>query len=354
MQALSPRGGRRAKHCGALAICAALARFFVAGAASAGEPAVPIRIDYAAPAACPDREALYAHVTARTRRARVAEPDEGARELVVRVDEEGGRFHGRLVIPASVDGARRERDVTDASCADLIEALGFFVALSVDPEASAEPTAPPAPDEAPAPRLRQAPVARGSRSRASRQPSAATVDRAPPWRVGGGTGAILASGVTPQVVVGNRIFLEAWRPPPAGSVIAPLVSLAAVSTLSGVETTALGGLALRWQALVGAVCPVALTEIALLTLRMCSNVEVGRLVGGGVGIRNPRQADALLVTVGLAGRAELAMSSMFSLGLEVGAASPMLRPRFSYSSRVVAFDTAAVGARVALALAVRF
>jgi hypothetical protein len=352
-------------------LAAALATSLFAARATASDPPEAVRIVYAAPASCPDRDVLFAHVQARTARARAAAPGESARELIVSVEESEGRFSGRLVIPSSHERVRQQREVTDAGCDALIEALGFFIALSIDPNATAAPVrpspapvadagvapephlgpsavAPLAPTPQPTPTLLEPPTAELRRS-------VAVSDREdkPRWGIGGGTGVMVVSGLAPKLLLGNRVFLDVRRSASGKSLFAPLASLAAVSTATGTGPTSDGEIALRWQALVGTVCPLSIPLVEAVALRPCSLLEVGRLRGDGVGVRNAQRNDAGFVAVGFSGRAEFRVSSKLSIELEVGGSAPVARPRFNYSSGEVVFDTPAFGARTALMVAVR-
>ena len=349
----------------------------LAGNATAEEPATPIRIAYSAPASCPDVDVLVAHVLARTARARVAAPSEAARELAVQVDERKGGFGGRLLVPATSEGSATARELTDPSCDELIEALGFFIALSIDPHASASPSTPlPAASlAAPAPEPRRESSAEPSRTSPgpalpSRSPTAAAspsapaeprragvrsgswIDRAGPWHFGVGAGAALVGGVAPNVLLGSRGFVDVSWQRSRDSVFAPLLSLGAVSTATGIETTALGGIALRLQALTGTVCPVELPIAAIAVLRPCSLLEAGRVRGEGLEIQNARRTEGDWVALGLSGRLSVRVWSALFLELELGGAAPVVWPRFRYNNTgATAFDTAALGGRTSLTLA---
>ena len=355
---------------------AALALMLLSHRATAAEPAIPIRIEYSAPASCPDGKGLFAHVQARTARARAADPNETARELSVRVDETNGRFRGRLLVAASSEGAPQAREVTDASCDELIEALGFFIALSIDPHATAAPsTTTPTPTAVAAtdsdragvqgrpssstvlsPFLPPSPVSTSSvAASTSVEPdrSRSRIERKGPWHFGVGAGATLVSGLAPKVLLGSRVVVDVSHERISDSVFTPFVSLGAISTATGVDSTALGGIALRWQALIGTMCPLELPLFTLAVFRPCSLLEAGRLRGEGIDIRNARRTEAEWFAVGLSGRLELMVWSALFLELEVGGSAPVSRPGFRYSSGVTAFDTAALGARTSLTLALR-
>lgn len=361
---------------------AALALTLHSERALAEEPATAVRIEYSAPASCPDGQVLFAHVLARTARARAAGPNETARELAVRVNATNGRFFGRLLVPATSEGVGQAREVTDASCDELVEALGFFIALSIDPHATALPstTIPPptpslatesesesAPESAPESEPRPAPPPPSPASTSTstlvsstsvepppfRSRSQPWIERAGPWHFGIGAGAALVSGLAPKVLLGSRGFVDVSRERIGDSVFAPFVSLGAISTATGTDITPLGGIALRWQALVGTACPVELAISTVAVFRPCSLLEAGHLRGEGIDIRNARRTEGEWIALGLSGRLSLTVWSALFLELELGGSAPILWPRFRYTTGLTAFDTAALGTRTSLTLALR-
>ncbi|MBN9159944.1 MAG: hypothetical protein J0I07_03185 [Myxococcales bacterium] len=374
-------------RCPTFATGAALALMLHAERATAEEPATPVRIAYSAPPSCPDGQVLFAHVLARTARARAAAPNETARELAVRVNATKGRFFGRLLVPATSEGVGQAREVMDESCDELVEALGFFIALSIDPHATALPstTVPPAaPSPAPAasepesePKSEDAsdpppptsvpptsvppppsPAATStvtSSTKVEPQPprSRPWIERKGPWHFGFGAGATLVGGLAPKVLVGSRGFIDLSREPTGDSVFAPFFSVGAISTATATDITPLGGIAIRWQALVGTACPVEVALSSIAVFRPCSSLEAGQLRGEGIHIRNARRTEGEWVAVGLSGRLSLTVWSALFLEVELGGSAPILWPQFRYTTGMTAFDTAALGARTSLTLALR-
>ena len=113
--------------------------------------AVPIRVNYDAPAVCPNQEAFFESVRARTDRVRKAQGNEPRVDVNVRVTRGERSFHGEMreVVNQSETSART---VDGQTCKEVTEALAFTVALSFDPEAHAPGPAeatPPAPKPQP-------------------------------------------------------------------------------------------------------------------------------------------------------------------------------------------------------------
>lgn len=108
--------------------------------------AVPIRVNYDAPASCPNQDAFYEAVRARTDRVRKAQGNEPRVDVNVRVTRGDHSFHGEMREVVN-QGETSARSVDAQTCKEVVEALSFTVALSFDPEAHA----PTAPDTNPAP-----------------------------------------------------------------------------------------------------------------------------------------------------------------------------------------------------------
>ena len=109
--------------------------------------AVPIRVNYEAPASCPNQDAFYEAVRARTDRVRKARGNEPRVDVNVRVIRGERSFHGEMREVVN-QGETSARSVDAETCKEVIEALSFTVALSFDPEAHA-PVPPPEPKPPP-------------------------------------------------------------------------------------------------------------------------------------------------------------------------------------------------------------
>src|SRR6187402_3237417 len=109
---------------------------------------VPIRINYDAPASCPNQDAFYDALRARTQRVRKAQGNEPRVDVNVRLTRSERRFHGEMREVVNQDETS-SRNVDGETCKEVVEALAFTVALSLDPEAHApvppEVEPPPAP-----------------------------------------------------------------------------------------------------------------------------------------------------------------------------------------------------------------
>src|SRR5580692_5237813 len=141
----------------ALEILAPVVRADPSAPATASPPPPPLLVDYSAPGNCPTEADFEARVRSRTALARFAD-ENNAQAVHVVVTPTGVTYAGHLSIVGR-SGRVSERDVEDALCSDVVDALALVTALAVDPNATLSPSAPaapastavPAPPEAPAP-----------------------------------------------------------------------------------------------------------------------------------------------------------------------------------------------------------
>ena len=120
---------------------------------------VPIRVNYDAPASCPNQDAFYDSVRARTERVRRAQGNEPRVDVHVRLTRSERRFHGEMREVVNQDETS-SRNVDGETCKEVVEALAFTVALSLDPEAHAPAPTEEKPPPAPKPDTAAAPVAK--------------------------------------------------------------------------------------------------------------------------------------------------------------------------------------------------
>jgi hypothetical protein len=176
-----------------------IALAFVCAAAHA--ESTPVRIEYTAPASCPDQAELERRVKERLQRARLAEPGEMARTFRITVTSKPERSVARVEF-VDADGEKVSRTLGADSCDEVVNAIALVTALAMEARAGAEapepePGASPAPSVAPttpiAPRQPPPPVKPKS-------------DSGPRWDAG--MGVDLASGYAPSLSVGLHLFVE--------------------------------------------------------------------------------------------------------------------------------------------------
>ncbi|MEO6602978.1 MAG: hypothetical protein ABIQ16_24040, partial [Polyangiaceae bacterium] len=97
-----------------------------------GVEAVPVRVSYDAPAECPNAQAFYDAVSARTDHVRHAVGEEPRLDVSVRVARDSRGFTGE--VREVVNGKESAvRSMNGQTCKEVVEALSLTVALSIDP-----------------------------------------------------------------------------------------------------------------------------------------------------------------------------------------------------------------------------
>jgi hypothetical protein len=158
------------------ALCAALAAALLCMALPARAEKETIALDYQVGAGCPDRAQFVRRVHTFTTKAEIVS-DDGAplRKFGVQVLRAGSAVHGELTIDDR--GAKTTRQVSGATCDEVISALALATAIAVDPDAlgGASPdetskppvSEPPPPPDKPKPRpARPSPTALPERPKA--------------------------------------------------------------------------------------------------------------------------------------------------------------------------------------------
>lgn len=163
-----------------------------------------LRVELAAPAACPAEPSLLARVQRHTARVREARPDELARVLALTIAPRGDGFVGelRLVEP----GDELERTIPGATCEEVLAAAALIAALTIDPRASATPAPPAEPIDAGA-----AATDAGEGPRARPAPAPPEPPRRPPRpapRLRASLGASLEAYGLDGLVPGRAVWVE--------------------------------------------------------------------------------------------------------------------------------------------------
>lgn len=274
-----------------------------------------VKLDYAAPDGCPDREAFVAQIVERTPAVRFEAT--APRTFAVAVVTTPDGFSGTLVVDSTAD-----KQLAAARCDDLVSALALVTALAIDP--TIDLTAPP---------VKPAPIAVVA---APRPP----VSR---WRPDVTVGALVDTGVTPDPLLAGvvqwRVSRRAW-------------SIEA-SFIGGRDTTMHeGGTAtFTWLAVQPAACLVMRRTVELAG---CGHVELGLVRAAGEEIVNGRALNRLWWTAGVHGDARWPARSRGFLQLQLGVSVPLTRDRYRFNPGVVVHETSAVTAWLGVGVGVRF
>ena len=102
------------------------------------ESAIPVRVAYTGHEGCPDTNAFLERVLERTSLARVAEPGEEARTLVVNIVRDQEASAGTISL-VDRQGATSTREVVAPACEQVVSALALVASVSIDQESTTEP-----------------------------------------------------------------------------------------------------------------------------------------------------------------------------------------------------------------------
>jgi hypothetical protein len=230
------------------------------------------------------------------------------------------------------------RQVRGESCEDVLQALTFIAALSLE-RLSAEQSTPP-------PVAAQTPIAEpGAAALAEIDPgpTSTTKDAAEPrTRFGAVAFASVQSALGPLPALDVGLGAS-WEP--ANFPFWMLASFYRGSTKQrGVSGGAAGARYTHWIGhLVG--CPWSFPSGTVLRLRPCLNVDLGGLRGEGIGVARPERHWAPWGSAGAELRGELVLWDRLQLGASGGLLAPFWRSRFYFLPEVTAFQVPAIGFR---------
>lgn len=331
---------------------------------SSGKSSEPLRVDYRREGACPDGDAFFGAVRARTEKARPATSGEAARTLKVTVAEEARGSRGTLAIVAA-DGASSTsvREVRAATCDDVVSALALVAALAIDPEARTTPVAlAPAPsssalfapdagvnDAAPPP----APSASVSSSaRPPNVPAPPPTPSAPPPREAPepapdkpvSLGVEVGLGAEGSTVLATRpafsllLGLDVAR----DSLFSPALTLRASRSLAGTAATSAGSASFVFSNVALEPCPVRFRLTEGVALLPCARLAIGYVDAAGSSITTPSSATRLWGDVGAHARLSLAISRFLSLDFNGGLRVPLSRDRYYVEPDATLYEIPAV------------
>jgi hypothetical protein len=268
-----------------------------------------VRIDYVAPAGCPDETAFLQSLKERTTRFREAAPDGQARRFLVRVRTVGASFHGRLEIRAP-DGRTAVRNVDATACDEVSNALALITALTIDPNALTGSSEQTLPSRAAVATLPPTPVAR---------------EASQPWRWSAGLLGHTTFLVSPSLGYGGAIFIDAEAP--ASFRLGPAARMGIFLSQSDVELPSGAAARFQWALMELDACPVRLGG-SRVAIHPCVAFHLGVIHGEGRRISQPKQTVSLWSDVGPVLRVRLAATARLLLDAQVGLVLPLHRPTF--------------------------
>lgn len=342
-----------------------------------------LQIDWQAPAACPQGEALQARVASLVGAA--AERTDLA--VTGRVAVEGETW--TLVLELVRQDSREARTLRDRACAGLVEAAAVVIAVAIDPRASGFPAADPedrgivpeapaavvepaVPEDRSGPGVATPPETRAPEGQAEAQalrgeppetraprveargaevvkePAARARRIALSVKLGGGVGfARLLPGVHGVVDLGLAVGGSGWRVEASGLFVPPVRGASEVAGIGGVFRVGAGEVR---------GCGVPALRGGRLGFPLCAGLQVGAMhgQGSGTGLERTQEARSLW----LATRFGPALrwrprDGRVALWLGVDAIVALTRPEFRTAGMVTVHATRRFGGQVGLGVEVR-
>jgi hypothetical protein len=293
----------------------------------------PVRIDYDAPASCPDQRAFEAQLRARS--ARIVIAQDAKTTVRVRIAARAARFDGEVVLTDAAGGETTRH--VDGACPDVVAALSLIAAVALDPMAStaSDPLAAPSASavsvpETPAKTDDKKPAAPAvivppdakdgdSSSREEAAVPGASTHHVWRWSIGAGVG--VTGGIAPDLAVSIPAFVDVARW--ARGPLSPSFRLRFERTsIDG----AAGGANFTWTAGSLDACPIALSTPAF-RVWPCARVEAGALEATG-DASSSRTSTRPWISAGALVRARLVIVGGLFVEVEGGAYVPIVRDRF--------------------------
>jgi hypothetical protein len=324
--------------------------------ANAEGAAVPVRVDSHGGLGCPT-ESFAGRLLARDTHIRLAQPNEPAPLVIVRIDRDGRSVHGHIVI-RDVDGTQSERNVRGDTCESVSGALVLVAAIAIDPTLSIgtasdsttdagtpsgtnteEAAAAPSSTTADHPDASWADASRATTTTERESSHAPPVDRRLGWHAATGGGAGIESGAAPAAVLTWSAFFEVTKN--TDHVLAPIVRLLFEHSNSG-DQDVTGG-AVRFVRNLGVIdaCPLQ-ASVGPLRLLPCLELEAGVVNASGHDVTPTRSEARPWLALGAVGRVRYVPISPLFLEVSGGLRVPLLRDHFYFEPNNTVFEAPAL------------
>jgi len=345
-------GGRLGCCCAASAGLALL----VVRAAVAAPAERTFHVEYAAAPGCPEEARFVEALLARTSGAERAP----AAEAALRFRVELGQSVSTLWV--ELDEGRSRREISGASCQDMMETLAVIAAMVVEAEPGArlsvtdgvvseDVPAPVPAAPAPPPPPAEPPPAEPPRPRAARS-KPAPLSPAPRWKLAALAGLLTETAVASTPPPGGAVGVElSWRRERAWGFASRLEALA---TLPVTEQASDGDAELRLATGRGSAC--GLRSFGGFGLEPCLTLDIGALWAKGTGQRvlNPTEKRMPWIGGGVALRAEYWLGRSVALEASLGGRLLSRRDRFYLKDDSTAYQVpiGSFGAQIAAKIAI--
>lgn len=315
-----------------LPTCAVMVVLALAGHAHASKP-IPVQLNFVATDSCGERSVFEREVERRTEVLHWVTESPGAIVVEVQVRGRDARFEASVLVRRP-EASPMTRSIAGSSCQEVIEGAALIVAVIVQPEE-------PRPSKSPTPKPNQEQVVRVPASQEYRG-----------WSFGGGTAAVLLSGIAPSPLPGFEVFGDTsttwngWSP-------AFRIGLR-YAARSGFDVGAGDAVAaFRLISASASACPLSWLWNRVLVLRPCVTGSYGSLQGSGSSSHATQTESHPWGSAGGGLRLEVRPFAALSVEFEGATEVGLVRGRFWYSG--VAFhETSRIAGRLGVGLVARF
>jgi hypothetical protein len=296
---------------------------------------------------CRDSEFFLQQILARTSRARRAAAGEAGRVFVVRIVQQQSTSTGTLDI-REISGAQSRREVTAATCDEVMAALALVAALTIDPQAVTTPGPVPPPPTAPPqpPPVTEPPKPKPKPPPPKRVPEPKTV---PPGevpqrdeaagtrrhvRLGAHVAAEVMSGFAPDVALLPRALVELEIEIARHSWLVPSLRLSVARGEQ--ETPVIDGVGRAFFVWTGArleVCPVRAGIGVGPYARPCLGSDFAAVDASGRDLIDPKSATRPWIAPLASVRAGWRLPFGLAFELYAGASFPLVDDQFLFDDK---------------------
>jgi len=315
--------------------------------------AVPVRIEFEAPANCSSAEAFYTGVRARTDRVRTAAGSEPAMSLRVQLSVRGRKVQGKLAARDEA-GVAQTRAVEGTTCDEVVEALSLTAALAIDPKArftaartnegrpsegsNGAPStagatssagdrsgdAPPSRDKTASNPAPAADPAEGSDTERAADASRDSAESVAPFRFEAGAQLAAATLLRTELSVGPALFARLSQ---TGTGLRPSLGVVVMHLRNDILASDIAA-DVRWTGVVLSACPFRFGVSSAVGVRACGFANGGWLSATGREVSAPATRARSWWSAGALLRGEGDIGPHMKVEAELGLGAPLVRRRF--------------------------
>jgi hypothetical protein len=294
---------------------------------------------------CRDSEFFLQQIFARTSRARRAAAGEAGRVFVVRIVQRQATSTGTLDI-RDVSGAQSHREVTAATCDEVMAALALVAALTIDPQAVTTPVPVPPPPTAPPepPPVTEPPKPKPPPPKRAPEPKTAPPDEVPKRdeaagprrhvRLGALVAAEVMSGFAPDVALLPRAGIELEIEMARHSWLVPSLRLSAARGEHETDTIeGVGRASFVWTGARLEVCPVRAGTGVGPYARPCLGSDFAAVDASGRDLPDPKSATRPWIAPLASVRAGWRLPFGLAFELYAGGSFPLVDDQFMFDDK---------------------